>query len=60
MPLAMLPIFFSFYGRYLIASGRVERFLLAGERGSLAPAPEEPVDVPVRIEEGHFQWKVSE
>jgi len=58
MPLAMLPIYFSFYGRYLIASGRVEKFLLAGERDSLAPAPSSPVEVPISIKDADFQWKV--
>jgi ABC-type multidrug transport system fused ATPase/permease subunit len=58
MPLAMLPILFSFYGRYLIASKRVESFLVAEERESLIPAPEKPAPVPVRMEAASFQWKV--
>lgn len=58
MPLAMTPITFSFYGRYLIAAGRVEKFLLADERDSLLDPPKEPAPTPITMKNAHFKWKI--
>jgi ABC-type multidrug transport system fused ATPase/permease subunit len=57
-PLAMLPIFLNFYGRFLIYLARVEDFPVAEESDAFPIPPEEPAAVPVQIEKATFQWFV--